>query len=48
MTTKPRILVTAAAGKTGEVTPTPDPSAYERLQNHPLLREPKYGLDYEP
>ena len=27
---------------------TPDISAYERAQNHPLLRDPKYGLDYEP
>ena len=27
---------------------TPDISGYERTQNHPLLREPKYGLDYEP
>ena len=27
---------------------TPDVSAYERTQNHPLLRDPKYGLDYEP
>ncbi len=27
---------------------TPRLSAYERFQNHPLLREPKYGLDYEP
>ena len=27
---------------------TPDISAYERTQNHPLLRDPKYGLDYEP
>lgn len=30
------------------LTRTPDLSAYERSQNHPLLREPKYGLDYEP
>ncbi len=48
MTTKLRILVTATVGKTGEVTRTPDLSAYERSQNHPLLRKPKHGLDYEP
>lgn len=30
------------------LTRTPDIEAYERSQNHPLLREPKYGLDYEP
>lgn len=27
---------------------TPDLAAYERSQNHPLLREPKYGLDFAP
>lgn len=27
---------------------TPDLEAYERSQNHPLLREPKYGLDFAP
>ncbi len=27
---------------------TPDVSAYEQRQNHPLLRDPKYGLDYAP
>ena len=27
---------------------TPDSAAYERAQNRPLLRDPKYGLDYEP
>jgi uncharacterized protein YbjT (DUF2867 family) len=27
---------------------TPDLAAYERTQNHPLLKDPKYGLDYEP
>ena len=30
------------------LTRTPDVEAYERSQNHPLLREPTYGLDYEP
>jgi hypothetical protein len=30
------------------LTRAPDISAYERTQNHPLLRDPKYGLDYEP
>ena len=28
--------------------PTPNISAYERRQNHPLLKDPKYGLDYGP
>jgi hypothetical protein len=27
---------------------TPNLDAYERSQNQPLLREPKYGLDYKP
>ena len=30
------------------LTRTPNISAYERRQNHPLLKDPKYGLDYEP
>ena len=30
------------------LTPTPNISAYERRQNHPLLKDPKYGLDYDP
>ncbi len=27
---------------------TPNLDAYERSQNQPILREPKYGLDFEP
>ena len=30
------------------LTRTPNISAYERRQNHPLLKDPKYGLDYGP
>ena len=30
------------------LTRTPNISAYERWQNHPLLKDPKYGLDYGP
>ena len=30
------------------LTRMPDIAAYERAQNYPQLRSPKYGLDYEP
>jgi uncharacterized protein YbjT (DUF2867 family) len=30
------------------LTRTPNLEAYERSRNHPLLRQPKYGLDYDP
>jgi len=46
-TTSNRLRALAEFMKT-LLTRTPDLEAYERSQNHPLLREPKYGLDFGP